>query len=281
MGGLLSCHSMATLKKFNMNVTYDNHCLHLARKLGDALLPAFVNVLPYAHINLALGLEASPSPFSCASGVGSLLLEFGTLSRLTRNASYENAARKALDKLWSMRSEKNLVAQYLDIEKGEWTNAMTGIGGGVDSMYEYMAKGYVLFGDGALMDSFVDGYAAVENYVKQGILYGTSNINGANLNAVVESLSAFWPGLQVLVGDLESAKRYHQYLFTLWRKFGLLPDGFDSRTRSTTDPNYPLRPELFESTYFLYQATKNHYYLEVGASLLRDIEMMRVKCGIV
>lgn len=49
--------------------------------------------------------------------------------------------------------------------------------------------------------------------------------------------------------------------------------------KDATGRGYPLRPELFESTYYLYQATKNHYYLEVGANLLRDLEKMRVKCG--
>lgn len=73
--------------------------------------------------------------------------------------------------------------------------------------------------------------------------------------------------------------RYHQYLFTIWRRFGALPEQFDAHTKIAIGVGYPLRPELFESTYYLYQATKNHYYLEVGASLLRDLESMRVQCG--
>ena len=35
---------------------------------------------------------------------------------------------------------------------------------------------------------------------------------------------------------------------------------------------YPLRPELVESTYFLYQATKNPFYLHVGRDIYNSIQ---------
>ena len=39
---------------------------------------------------------------------------------------------------------------------------------------------------------------------------------------------------------------------------------------------YPLRPEMAESTYALYRATRDPFYLHVGAELVEDIEV-RVK----
>ena len=42
---------------------------------------------------------------TCASGAGSLVLEFGLLSRLLGDPVYENRARRAVDILWSLRSE--------------------------------------------------------------------------------------------------------------------------------------------------------------------------------
>lgn len=43
---------------------------------------------------------------------------------------------------------------------------------------------------------------------------------------------------------------------------------------------YPLRPELIESTYMLYQATQDDYYLNVGKLILNDLEKYtKTKCG--
>ena len=44
--------------------------------------------------------------------------------------------------------------------------------------------------------------------------------------------------------------------------------------------NSPLRPEFAESTYFLYKATEDPVYLEVGKLVMRNLqEHARVKCG--
>ena len=43
---------------------------------------------------------------------------------------------------------------------------------------------------------------------------------------------------------------------------------------------YPLRPEFLESTYFLYRATGDHYYLHVGKQVLQGLQTYaRVPCG--
>ena len=43
---------------------------------------------------------------------------------------------------------------------------------------------------------------------------------------------------------------------------------------------YPLRPEFFESTYFLYRATKDPFYLNIGVHLLKDLKQrFKSNCG--
>ena len=43
---------------------------------------------------------------------------------------------------------------------------------------------------------------------------------------------------------------------------------------------WPGRPEFIESTYYLYQATSDPFYLRVGERVLRDIQARtRTKCG--
>lgn len=73
------------------------------------------------------------------------------------------------------------------------------------------------------------------------------------------SLQAFWPGLQVLLGDVHLAAASHQRFFSLWMKFGLLPERYllVEQAIHPTERYYPLRPELAESTYALYEATRD------------------------
>lgn len=63
--------------------------------------------------------------------LGSLILEMGALSRLTGDPRFENAALRALRKLWSMRSSLNLLGTTLDVETGEWIEHSSGIGAGI------------------------------------------------------------------------------------------------------------------------------------------------------
>ena len=44
------------------------------------------------------------SQYTCTAGAGTLLLEFGILGKLLDDPSIENVARRALDALWSFRS---------------------------------------------------------------------------------------------------------------------------------------------------------------------------------
>ncbi|KAJ0986704.1 hypothetical protein J5N97_005060 [Dioscorea zingiberensis] len=72
------------------------------------------------------------------------------------------------------------------------------------------------------------------------------------------SLQAFWPGLQVLVGDITAANSSHREFFHIWDRFGVLPERYllDHDALHPTEKYYPLRPEFAESTFYLYQATK-------------------------
>ena len=73
----------------------------------------------------------------CTAGVGTLLLEFGTLSRLSLDPRFEDAALCALRLLWSKRSPRDLLGNTLNMKSGAWSNPSAGIGAGIDSFYEY------------------------------------------------------------------------------------------------------------------------------------------------
>lgn len=277
LGGLLSAHILAmdSASKLSPGL-YDNQLLNLAEDLGQRFLCAFDTPtgLPYAWINLKYGVMENETTETSTSGCGSLILEMGTLSRLTGDIRYEAAALRALRKLWSMRSPLNLLGTTLDVMTGEWIEYSSGIGAGVDSFYEYLVKAYILFGSDELWEMFHSAYVAVQKYFRHGPWYHEADMRtGKATYWQLTSLQAFWPGLQTLVGDISSANSSHREFFHVWKKFGVLPERYllDRNMLHPTEKYYPLRPELAESTFYLYQATKDPWYREVGETIVNSL----------
>lgn len=77
--------------------------------------------------------------------------------------------------------------------------------------------------------------------------------------------------MQVLNGDIEEAICSHMVHYSIWKRYGLLPERYNWHLKAAEVKFYPLRPELIESTYLLYQATKNPFYLHVGKDILNNI----------
>eukprot|EP00800_Vazella_pourtalesii_P016699 TRINITY_DN4878_c0_g1_i4.p1 TRINITY_DN4878_c0_g1~~TRINITY_DN4878_c0_g1_i4.p1 ORF type:complete len:254 (-),score=34.54 TRINITY_DN4878_c0_g1_i4:131-892(-) len=104
--------------------------------------------------------------------------------------------------------------------------------------------------------------------------------SGKVINTWVDALSASFPALQVLSGDVREAVCSHAFYYTLWRKYGMLPERYDWKSATPTVPFSPLRPEFAESTYMLYQATQNPFYLHVGKDIIDNIQKFaRTRCG--
>ena len=135
LGGLLSAHLLASGSAAGAEHLavdgYRGELLRLAVDLGERLLSAFdgCSSLPRPFVNLR-GLPPRHNALreQCTAGVGTLLLEFGTLSRLTLDHRFEQAALCALRLLWSKRSPRNLLGNTLDVRSGAWRNPSAGIG---------------------------------------------------------------------------------------------------------------------------------------------------------
>lgn len=66
----------------------------------------------------------------------------------------------------------------------------------------------------------------------------------------------------------------------VWFKYDGLPERYNFHQQAPDLSAYPLRPEHAESTYYLYQATRDPMYLEMGERMLLDINRRaRTKCG--
>ncbi|GAB1518785.1 hypothetical protein RhiTH_001850 [Rhizoctonia solani] len=290
MGGLLSAHIFAADKeeRWGFGIPwYNDELLHLAYDLGKRLLPAFrTNTgIPFARINLRHGVPTTETFETCTAGAGSLLLEWTTLSRLTGDPEFERVARKAFFAIWNRRSDLGLLPNTINLASGAWLQPeIAGIGAGIDSFYEYALKMYVMTGESEYYDVWREGYSAIMKYSRgpEGFWYRNVGASTGNLATVyIDSLSAFWPGLQVLAGDVQNAIKSHLVYWNLWRRFSGIPETFNIATRQGVTLGYPLRPEFIESTYFLYRATQDPFYLDVGERVLHDlIRRAKVNCGL-
>lgn len=300
MGSLLSAHMILTDSKqpFGEMVLedYDDELLHLAHDLAVRLLPAFENTktgIPYPRVNLKKGVPPDSLNETCTAGAGSLLVEFGILSRLLGDSTFEWTARQAVKALWNLRSnETGLLGNVVNIQTGEWVGKQSGLGAGMDSFYEYLLKSYILFGEREDLEMFNAAYQSIQNYLRRGrefcneghgdppLYVNVNMLDGHMMNTWIDSLQAFFPGLQVLMGDVEDAICLHAFYYAIWKKFGALPERYNWQLKAPDVLFYPLRPELMESTYLLYQATKNPFYLHVGMDILESLEKhTKVRCG--
>ncbi|XP_078429840.1 glycosyl hydrolase family 47 protein [Wolffia australiana] len=286
LGGLLSAHLIASDYATGMMVqNYDDQLLHLAEDLAQRLLPAFNTPtgIPFGSVNLMYGVDKDESKLTSTAGGGTLTLEFGVLSRLTNNPIYEEVAKKAVHGLWARKSRLNLVGAHINVFTSQWTQRDAGIGTSVDSFYEYLLKAYLLFGEEEYLFMFREAYESVMHFLHLDPWYVEVNMDSAaTVWPVFNSLQAFWPGLQVLAGDVDPAIRTHAAFISVWRKYGFTPEGFNLATFNVQygQRSYPLRPELAESTYWLFKATRDPWYLDVGRDIVASLQnSARCPCG--
>lgn len=293
--------------------SYDGQLLRLAHDLGSRLLPAFSTStgLPYPRVNLRTGIpfyrdaeqgvcrvdgtssSAREITETCTAGAGSLVLEFTTLSRLTGDDRFENLAKRAFWAVWQRRSSIGLLAGGIDAETGQWISPpLAGIGAGIDSFFEYAMKSYILISGLAPSptaelddpDDFLLAWQEAHGAVKRHIYRAASSqkyafyaqadlITGAPRYSWIDNLSAYYPGLLTLAGELDEAIESHLLYAALWTKYSALPERIHI-LNGHIDPNFRHwagRPEFIESTYYIYQATRDPWYLHVGEMALRDI----------
>jgi len=269
LGGLLT----------NYQLTSDKRLLRLADDLGNRLLPVFDSPtgMPYRFVNLKTGKVRGA--VSNPAETGTLLIEFGTLSKLTDKPIFYDKAKRALVETYKRRSPLGLVGEGINVETGKWTNTDSHISGAIDSYYEYLLKCWLLFEDKDCKRMWLDSIAAINKYLEDevskgtdaALWYGHADMNTGRRGATTYgALDAFFPAVLALSGDLKRAKRLQESSFAMWNQQGIEPEEIDYRKMSITSPGYPLRPEIVESTYYLYHYTKDPAYLRMGESLWND-----------
>ena len=277
LGGLLSSYQL----------TGDKRLLNLAEDLGKRLLPVFNSPtgLPYVYVNLRTGQtrDAVTNP----AETGTLLLEFGILSKLTSRPVFYEKAKRALVETFKRRSPLGLVGEGINVETGAWTNTDSHISGGIDSYYEYLWKCWRLFGDKDCRDMWNASIPAVNKYLADEtggeLWYGHADMQtGKRTKTTYGALDAFFPGLLAVSGDLKQARRLQASSFKMWNLYSIEPEILDYKTMHVVARSYHLRPEIVESTYYLYYYTCDPKYRRMGEKMFGDfVKYCRTDSGYV
>ncbi|HEY7785632.1 MAG TPA: glycoside hydrolase family 47 protein [Pyrinomonadaceae bacterium] len=267
LGGLLSAYELTSEKRL----------LDLATDLGNRLLPVFNSPtgLPYRYVNLRSGNVRGE--VSNPAETGTLLIEFGTLSAFTGNPVYFNKAKRALVETYNRRSPIGLVGTRINVETGQWTKTDSHISAEIDSYYEYLLKAWLLFGDEDCRRMWQESIKVVNKYLADEtsraseLWYGHADMTtGQRTATTYGALDAFFPAVLALSGDLGRARRLQESSFRMWQLNGIEPEALNYQTMQVVHAGYPLRPEIVESTYYLYQITRDPHYLRMGEQLFRD-----------
>jgi mannosidase alpha-like ER degradation enhancer 2 len=283
LGGLLSAYQL----------TGDKRLLSLAEDLGNRLLPVFNSPtgLPYRYVNLRSGKVRGE--VTNPAETGTLLIEFGTLSKLTRKPVFYEKAKRALVETYERRSPIGLVGTRVNVETGKWTNTDSHISAEIDSYYEYLLKCWLLFNDQDCKRMWQESIRAINRHLadevrspdaarsNKELWYGHAEMNSGKRTATIYgALDAFFPAVLALSGDLNRASRLQASSFKMWNQHGIEPEEFDYAKMEVVSAGYPLRPEIVESAYYLFHYTKDPRYLRMGESLFRDfVKHCRTEAG--
>jgi mannosidase alpha-like ER degradation enhancer 2 len=266
LGGLISAYQMDADPRF----------LALARDLGARLLPAFGSPtgMPYRFVNLRTG--AASGAVSNPAEIGTLMLEFGTLSKLTGDERYYDTAKRAVVALFGRRSPIGLVGSTINVETGAWADTDSHVSGGIDSYYEYLLKSWLLFRDPDFERMWDSSIAAVNRWLPDeratGFWYGHANMDtGERTLTHFGALDAYFAAVLAKSGDTARAGQLMQSIYRMWTTFGIEPEELDYVTMQPVSAGYVLRPEAIESAYYLYRTTGDERYREMGRVMVDSL----------
>lgn len=267
LGGLLSAYEWNGDPRF----------LHLALDLASRLSKAFRSPtgMPYRFVNLKTGKTSGK--ISNPAEIGTMLVEYGTLSRLSGDPRYYRLAKRAMVALYDRRSPRTgLVGSAINVETGKWVGKQSSIGGGTDSYYEYLLKSWILFGDPDCHRMWDSSISAINRYladtVDGNLWYGHAQMDTGRITGpYYGALDAFFAGALALGGDLSRARALQASNFKMWQLAGIEPEILDYRNMTIQDGAYMLRPENLESCYYLYHYTRDTVYLQMARTMVESL----------
>lgn len=267
VGGLLSAH----------HASGDAALLDKAKGLADRLMPAFNTPtgIPWGKVNLRTGVASEPR--NSPAGAGTYMAEFGTLSRLTGDQRYVEAAKRAMIALYERRSGKGLLARQIDAPEGRWLSRTATVGSYGDSYYETLWDAWDLLGDAECRRMYNVCTAAIlahQREMKDGDLWfpDLDFETGAIISRRQDELASFYGGLLAQGGNAREGSAYTLAWAKVQDRFGILPEEYDYETRTPTQVSNSLRPELADSCFTTWLIDRDERWRAIAA---RHFEAMK------
>jgi hypothetical protein len=263
--------------------TGERFLLDGARDLADRLLVCFTKSptgAPYRFANLKTGAVSDPK--SNLAEIGSNILEFGDLSRLTGDPKYLRASMKAYEAAIAKRSTLDLLGTYFDVEKGEFIGTDdVAPDEPADSFYEYLWGGWQMLGIAKTRDWYRVLTDAILKYKVthaghrlwfKTVDYQTGASTG---DTTMTELAAFYAELVAKGGDRAVGSAFYDSWTHVLDRYQLIPEVIDYRTLAVVDPRYWMRPEYPNSSFDLWFLTHDEKYRETA---YRYFQALRANC---
>lgn len=248
--------------------TGERFMLDGARELADRLLVCFTKSptgAPYRFANLRTGAVSDPK--SNLAEIGSNILEFGDLARLTGDPKYRQASLRAYEAVIAQRSALDLLGTNFDIERGTFIDPIdVAPDEPADSFYEYLWGGWQMLREARCHEWYrlltppllahavthIDGrlwFAPID--YRTGAYTGGSQLT---------ELSAFYAELVAKGGDRAVGEAFYRSWTDVLDRYTLIPEVIDTRTLAIVEPAYAMRPEYANSAFDLWFLTHDQRY---------------------
>jgi mannosyl-oligosaccharide alpha-1,2-mannosidase len=259
--------------------TGESFLLKGARDLADRLLACFTKSpsgAPYRFVNLRTG--AVRDPVSNLAEIGSNILEFGDITRLTGDSKYLDASMKAFEAVIAKRSALNLLGTNFDVEKGDFSGTDdVAPNPPADSFYEYLWGGWQMLG----LAQSRDWYRLLTDAI---LKYQLTRVNGntwfravdyrtgvATADTTQSELAAFYAELLAKGGNRVVGEAYYDSWTSILAKYELIPETINYTDSSVVDPGYGLRPEYPNSAFDLWFLTHDDKYRQTAYSYFKAL----------
>ena len=122
----------------------------------------------------------------------------------------------------------------------------------------------------------------MRTHLAHGSFYADAQMStGRHTKRVFNNLMAFWPGMQVMMGDFESASSTLNAFHAVRRVHEFTPEDFSFTKwkvlNGRATQRYPLRPELIESTWYMYEATGDRSWLLAAREMFESLSTLKVR----
>ena len=301
VGGLLSAGALSKIPMFQFK----------AQSIAQRMLSSF-------DTPSGIPCNRFPGVTTCGSAnlaeAGTLILEFGTLSKVTGDGAYLRAAERALTSIAKARNSSSCNLQGLyphTVSTRDGSGPCSGsMGGGNDSMYEYLLKWYLMSGDQTYKALWEESMVGTQKHLLScsldGLQFIVSN-NGGHRSNVLEHLACFTPGMLALgnfqqYGALAASLTESCIAMYTSTASGVGADGMSFDTSKEGCDHHTLesaktvhernrrfqltnaaniqRPEVLESVFLMWRFTRDEYYRDVAWEIFLRIEKyLRVDTG--